>query len=83
VSQVYAVDVCSRSVAFVAQSSKNATSAPPNARKVVSVEIQPAVRREMCCPASVIASVAPSGVLLISPAASHGLALEFVEQGTI
>jgi hypothetical protein len=23
------------------------------------------------------------GVLLISPAASHGLALEFVEQGTI
>ena len=32
----------------------NATSAPPNATKVDSVEIQPAVRREMRPPAIVI-----------------------------
>ena len=60
-SQVYAVETCSRSDGFAAQSAKNATSAPANATNVVSVEIQPAVRREMRPPASVIATAPASG----------------------
>ena len=44
---MYAVETCSRSAGSAAQSPKKATSAPPKATKVVSVEIQPAVRREM------------------------------------
>ncbi len=36
-------------------------SAPAKARNVVRVEIQPAVRREIHGPASVIASAPPSG----------------------
>ena len=59
-----------------AQKPKNATSAPPNARKVVSVEIQPAVRREIRPPASVIATAPPSGANEADPRAgdhrSHG-----------
>jgi hypothetical protein len=60
-SHVYAVETCSRSDGSAAQSPKNATSAPANATNVVSVEIQPAVRREMRPPATVIAIAPASG----------------------
>ncbi len=60
-SQVYAVESCSRSSASLDQRPKNATSAPAKATNVVRVEIQPAVRREIHGPVSVIASAPPSG----------------------
>ena len=60
-SHVYAVESSSRSAASRAQSPKNATSAPPKATKVVSVEIQPASRAMMRVPQSVIVSAPASG----------------------
>ncbi len=60
-SHVYAVETCSRSDGSAAHSPTKATSAPPNATNVVSVEIHPAVRREILTPASVIASAPASG----------------------
>ena len=60
-SHVYAVDICSRSSGLSPQSPKNATSAPPNATNVVSVETQPAWRREMSSPMNVMNAAPTSG----------------------
>src|SRR5919109_4101371 len=60
-SHVYAVEMRERSSRLSAHVAKNATSAPPNATNVVSVEIQPAVRREIVWPATVIARQLASG----------------------
>ncbi len=60
-SHVYAVESSCRSPGSRAQSPKNATSAPPKATNVVSVEIHPASRRLIRVPPSVIASAPASG----------------------
>jgi hypothetical protein len=60
-SHVYADETCSRSDGSLVQSPMNATSALANARNVVSVEIHPALRREIRPPATVIATAPASG----------------------
>src|SRR6187431_1129707 len=60
-SQVYAVETTSRSSGLAAHVAKKATTAPPKATNVVSVEMSPAVRREIRPPATAIASAPASG----------------------
>src|SRR5947208_4628779 len=59
-SHVHAVEMCPVCDAF-ARSPKNDQRAPANATNTDVVESQPAARREMRMPASVIASVPASG----------------------
>ena len=68
-SQVYAVDTTSRSPCPSAQRPMNATSAPPKATNVVSVEIHAAALREMRVPAIAIASAPTSGERRQTPGA--------------
>ncbi len=60
-SHVHAVVRCERSSSPFPSSAKNDTSAPPNATKTDSVEIQPAVRRPIVSPMTVIANAPASG----------------------
>src|SRR5688500_4946072 len=60
-SHVRAVVSCERSSSPSPSSATNETSAPPNATKTESVEIQPAVRRPIVSPSTVIANAPASG----------------------
>src|SRR4029077_16580772 len=60
-SQLYAVEVCERSAGDRLSISTKTTTAAANAAPDVSVEIHPAVRREIDPPSRVISTVEPSG----------------------
>src|SRR5258708_3301469 len=61
VSHVQSVDECDRLLAVSEYRSKNVTAAQTNEPNVAAVTSQPASRREMRLPASVIAAAAASG----------------------